>query len=419
MLDLSILVPVYNAQEYLKRCISSLQRQTISDYEIILVDDGSTDASGEICDFYAETDSRIKVIHQENKGLAGARVAGIKKSSGKFIGFVDSDDYVDETVFEKLLLPMRTCDQIDISIGGHVIDEVDGEINYPCSASNTQIWDDGIEAMTEMFKGEKFVWSLCDKIYNRKLFSAECLDHWPCSHGEDTYINSIVMPKAKKIIFQPIYGYHYCMHPDSMMHLNFTPAKLDTVYIVMDIMDKYNDYSNLVYILHKLLFMYMKEYLKEMQRIAPRYYDDFRKCQDIAKKWLKNNKNNRIENEIIAALALNYDEFKKWKKLEREKLESFCYNAADKLYIYGTGIYGKRTVEYLNEKGIDFNGFIESKPKIEKIMNHPIYTIDNIEREANILLGVGLENTITIKNKLENNFSNIYFMYTFFTCVDN
>ena len=73
----------------------------------------------------------------------------------------------------------------------------------------------------------------------------------------------------------------------------------------------------------------------------------------------------------------------------------------------------------MNEKGIDFNGFIESKPKIEKIMNHPIYTIDNIEREANILLGVGLENTITIKNKLENNFSNIYFMYTFFTCVDN
>lgn len=99
---ISIIVPVYNCECHLEKCIDSILRQTYINLEIILVDDGSTDLSGEICDRYAQKDHRIKVIHQKNSGSQAARSAGIKNANGKFIGFVDSDDWIDENMYEVL-----------------------------------------------------------------------------------------------------------------------------------------------------------------------------------------------------------------------------------------------------------------------------------------------------------------------------
>ena len=101
--SLSIVVPVYNTEKYLKQCVDSLTSQTLNEIEIILVDDGSTDGSGAICDEYAAKDSRIKVIHKENGGLGFARNSGLEMAQGEFVGFVDSDDWVDLDFFEKLL----------------------------------------------------------------------------------------------------------------------------------------------------------------------------------------------------------------------------------------------------------------------------------------------------------------------------
>ena len=95
---ISIIVPVYNVEEYLKECIDSIINQTYKRIEIILVDDGSTDKSGKICDDYAKIDKRIKVVHKENGGLSDARNVGISVSSGKYIAFVDSDDWVEKTM---------------------------------------------------------------------------------------------------------------------------------------------------------------------------------------------------------------------------------------------------------------------------------------------------------------------------------
>ena len=92
---ISIIVPVYNVEKYLNECIDSIIAQTYSNIEIILVNDGSTDASGKICDEYAEKDGRIKVIHQVNAGLSAARNAGMAVATGEYLYFVDSDDYVD------------------------------------------------------------------------------------------------------------------------------------------------------------------------------------------------------------------------------------------------------------------------------------------------------------------------------------
>lgn len=92
MSKLSIIIPVYNVEKYLSKCLNSILRQTYQDYEIILIDDGSSDSSGIICDWYADKDSRIKVVHQPNKGVSCARNAGLELSKGEFITFIDADD---------------------------------------------------------------------------------------------------------------------------------------------------------------------------------------------------------------------------------------------------------------------------------------------------------------------------------------
>ena len=99
---ISIIVPVYNVQDYLDRCVKSIVGQTYTDTEIILVDDGSTDNSGNMCDKWAERDQRIKVIHKENGGLSSARNAGIDKANGDYISFIDSDDYIEDSMMQTL-----------------------------------------------------------------------------------------------------------------------------------------------------------------------------------------------------------------------------------------------------------------------------------------------------------------------------
>ena len=99
---ISIIVPVYNVEQYLRKCIESIKNQTYTNIEIIIVDDGSTDNSGAICDELKQTDNRIQVLHKKNGGLSDARNAGLKIAKGEFVGFVDSDDYIKEDMFETL-----------------------------------------------------------------------------------------------------------------------------------------------------------------------------------------------------------------------------------------------------------------------------------------------------------------------------
>ena len=107
---ISIVVPIYNTEKYLKRCIESILNQTYQNLEVILVNDGSLDKSGQICNEYAKRDKRIKVIHKENTGSAESRNIGIKYATGKLIGFVDSDDYIDKNMYEMLYKDLKKHD---------------------------------------------------------------------------------------------------------------------------------------------------------------------------------------------------------------------------------------------------------------------------------------------------------------------
>lgn len=100
---ITVIVPVYNVAKYLEKCVKSIQDQTYKSLEIILVDDGSTDSSGAICDKYATEDSRIRVIHKPNGGLSSARNAGLDAATGDYVGFIDSDDYIAPDFYESLL----------------------------------------------------------------------------------------------------------------------------------------------------------------------------------------------------------------------------------------------------------------------------------------------------------------------------
>ena len=100
---ISVIVPVYNVEPYLRKCLDSIVNQTYRDFEILIIDDGSTDGSGRICDEYAEKDSRIKVFHTENRGLSCARNLGLAEAKGEWIGFVDSDDWIEPDMYEVLI----------------------------------------------------------------------------------------------------------------------------------------------------------------------------------------------------------------------------------------------------------------------------------------------------------------------------
>lgn len=114
---ISVIIPVYNVESYLSRCVDSVVRQTYKYLEIILVDDGSTDSSGEMCDTYEKIDDRVKVIHKNNGGLSSARNSGLQIAQGDYIGFVDSDDYIAEDMYEILLAYM--FDDVDITCCGN------------------------------------------------------------------------------------------------------------------------------------------------------------------------------------------------------------------------------------------------------------------------------------------------------------
>lgn len=167
---ISIIVPIYKVEKYLDECIASLINQTYRDLEIILVDDGSPDHCPQICDEWAKKDSRITVVHKKNGGLSSARNAGLKVATGEYIGFVDSDDYVDATMYEDLMRVM-TLDERIMVVSSPIVRDVDGEI-VPYKVG-TYEYKDG-EAMSfarymEMFLGLNMDATVWNKLYKREF----------------------------------------------------------------------------------------------------------------------------------------------------------------------------------------------------------------------------------------------------------
>ena len=215
---ISVIVPVYNVELYLPKCVDSILAQTYQNLEIILVEDGTKDRSGEICDAYAAKDPRIKVIHKENGGLSSARNAGMDVARGEYFGFVDSDDWIEPETYETLMELARKYDADLVCGGRYDVDGATGERTIGLCPQKEEC----ISAM-EML-GRVFIWDNCDsaawdKLYRRHLFDEI---RYPLGMvSEDIAIFYKLMEKANRVALCPKPLYNYLHRENSI-----TTAKL-------------------------------------------------------------------------------------------------------------------------------------------------------------------------------------------------
>lgn len=212
---ISIVVAVYNVEKYISACIDSLLAQNYANVEIILVDDGSTDHSGEICDSYSKRDKRIKVIHKENGGLSSARNVGIEMANGSLIGFVDGDDTVEKEMYEQLYTNMISTNS-DISICGRYYVYEDGEKVIRYKEKPEMKVMNSKEAIAEMNSFSSFDMAAWDKLYKTSLFNSI---RFPVGKlSEDYFIMYKLFLSSDKICYTPKPLYNYMQRQNSISH---------------------------------------------------------------------------------------------------------------------------------------------------------------------------------------------------------
>lgn len=208
---ISVIVPVYNVEQYVERCVKTLMEQTYSNYEILLIDDGSTDSSGKICDELASNEERISVYHKENGGLGSARNYGIERAKGKYVCFVDSDDTVSRDYLTKLEMGIRSTDS-DIAICGYVYQT--GEKKYLYTNNKRVIEVDDV--VKEMAKGNpiyNFAWN---KLYKMSIISQMDMLFEDRHCAEDMYFNCYYYRLIDKACIIPDELYTYYVNKVSL-----------------------------------------------------------------------------------------------------------------------------------------------------------------------------------------------------------
>lgn len=212
----SVIVPVFNVQNYLRECIESIIAQTFQDFELILVDDGSTDSSGVICDEYAKKYTNIRVIHKVNGGLADARNAGIKESNGKYICFIDSDDYIANDYIEFLYRYIKKNNS-RISACGFCRVYEDGQIELATRPNVEGIFK-GEEAQKYLCVWDYYGVSACNKMFDIKLFH-DIL--FPVGkNSEDSFVMYKIIEKAGAICYNSENKYFYRQRRGSITKSN-------------------------------------------------------------------------------------------------------------------------------------------------------------------------------------------------------
>lgn len=218
--DISVIVPVYRAEQYIDRCVRSILDQSKSNIEVYLVDDGSPDKSGEICDRLSKQDSRITVIHTKNMGVSAARNVGMALAQGKYISFIDADDYIEHTMLSHLYHEAEKCGA-DIAICGYFVDinTTQQVVNVCCEdgiydyISINRIYQKFFEAD---YAGLASMWN---KLYRRDFLKKNNLFvDTALRRAEDFWFNIKAIEKSSKITVSSIPLYHYVQHSESVMH---------------------------------------------------------------------------------------------------------------------------------------------------------------------------------------------------------
>lgn len=216
----SVIIPVYNVEKYIRECVDSVIKQTYRDIEIILVDDGSTDSSGILCDEYAKNDLRIKVIHKQNGGLSSARNAGIEIATGDYLTFVDSDDYIALDMLEQLMYAIEHFDADFVACGiTSSVDKLDKNM-----MKDVLLYTKG-ETLKFILKEKKIVTSACGKLYSKELF--ERIRYPYGMLYEDFGTTYKLVDISKRIVFVDVKKYYYRCNFGSITKSKFSDKHLD------------------------------------------------------------------------------------------------------------------------------------------------------------------------------------------------
>lgn len=223
MPEISVIVPVYKVEPYIHKCVDSILAQTFTDYELILVDDGSPDTCGNICDEYAQKDARIHVIHKENGGLSDARNAGVKIACGEYVIFIDSDDYIDADMLSYLYENLKKADADMATCGIYEvyadrIEKQEEEPDFVCS---------GEEAFRCILRGH----TIRGEIWN-KLIKRSCISDLEFPKGklyEDIFYTVDMMQRIKKVAVGTKPKYYYLHRSDSITGKAYRPKLFDII----------------------------------------------------------------------------------------------------------------------------------------------------------------------------------------------
>ena len=235
---ISIVVPVYNVEKYIKKCIDSIINQTYQNLEIILVDDGSPDKCGEICEEYSKKDNRIKVIHKENGGVSDARNAGLEKATGEYIAFIDSDDYIDKNYISTLY---NMCITNKAEIAQCSFKRVtDNQIANEKDVENKIVNMSGIEAIKNIFKENYIEYTVAwNKLYKKSLFDNIKYPKGKLHEDEATTYKLFYEAKIVSVTNEKLY--YYYIRQNSITNTKFSLRRLDYIEELEEQLKFFND----------------------------------------------------------------------------------------------------------------------------------------------------------------------------------
>ena len=284
-MKVSVIIPVYNVKDYLWRCVESVLNQTVSDIQIILVDDGSNDGSEVVCDDIANTDARIVVIHKNNGGLSSARNTGIASADGEYICFVDSDDIIAPYYVEHLL-SLCVNYNCDIAVGSYLTFTTESPTFDSDKNFNLEILT-GYNAINKLF-GESYVMATiaCNKLYRKSLFDSVAFPEGKINEDEATAYKMYYL--SSKVAFSNKCVYGYYMRPNSITKSRFSKRNFDYLEIAKERYEFFKLIGD-----ERLYHMFLKTYcwaLLDFARKVRRELKDNEKSKEFVREFKKSSK---------------------------------------------------------------------------------------------------------------------------------
>lgn len=325
---ISVIVPVYNVEKYLHKCINSILNQTYKNLEVILIDDGSTDNSGKICDEYALKDNRIKVIHKENGGLSSARNAGLDICSGDYIGFVDSDDYIAEDMYEYLYVNLIKNNADVAMCNFYNVFENRIERSF-CINDFDLIDQEKMLSINLKYAYNAFI-AVWNKLYKKTIIENIRFPLNKCSEDSAILIDWIL--KTKKMSYISNASYYYVRRVNSLSNRKIDEHLFDEVENFNKILKIcYKKFDNCINIAQADLFIAYRISLDRLLKSnnVNMYIEDKLICQNYFRKYIhkfifNNNINNKTK--LIYLLISIHFKVYNWVKEKNEIIKKYYFD---------------------------------------------------------------------------------------------